>query len=230
MQILSNNRNHDGWIKIFCVNGIIHLLGDENKHYIFDKHKKSLTQIHQLNIDIYNFMGNLLHLKSKKSMILFERKNGSIHEFELQNNKWIKYNCKSEEKIDLIFPAVVCTENEQHIIMFAGMQCVSGYESTDSIFVFDVENRMFMKSRLKCPFKGMCQAIIMRDEYKDELMAFGFVNQCFTCKQFVNMQKLPFYIVRLINKWVCNEWIYLIKWANGDHWKMHIDYIMQSIN
>ena len=75
--------------------------------------------------------------------------------------------------------------------------------------------------------------IILRDDKRDELLVFGFINQCFRNKEMINVQILPVYLIKLIRGWVCIEMVHLIAWTKDWdrkylHWKINVDDILTT--
>ena len=88
------------------------------------------------------------------------------------------------------------------------------------------------KSDIKTPTIARATAIITRDDERDSLLTFGFVNQCYKMEEFGDVQALPFYIIKLMEKWVCFEMIHVIQLLTNDlpvvHWTMDVDKIIES--
>ena len=64
-------------------------------------------------------------------------------------------------------------------------------------------------------------------------MTFGFVNECYKTGPFQGVQRLPFYLIKLIANWVCFEELHLlIKHDQDDpkafHWMINVDNIIES--
>eukprot|EP01084_Bolivina_argentea_P264519 448094_1 len=226
MKLLMKSMVIRGFINMICVNGIVHLIGANlntvNKHYIYDKNSNLLNETNELGVEP---IGHFMYLKSKRTITLFDRVKSEIHEFQLWDNKCIKYKCESIPFLRVA--SIVATKNEQYFIVLGGFKGFA--ELSKCIFLFDVKNKAFLQSSLECPEAGSYNATIMRDDIMDELMVFGYVNQCFATDEFVSVQKLPFYLIKLINRWICNEWIYLVQYISGKHWKIHVDSIIQSV-
>ena len=139
---------------------------------------------------------------------------------------------------------IVATRYDRYII-FLGGRCKELYNLkdpfSDDIFVFNTETLKFRKSNVKCPKKASYYAVITNDIDGDDLLTFGYVNNCYKSPTFNHLQSLSFDVVQLIAKWVCNQTIYLIQdgetekdgiwdqWESENHWKMDADDILQAI-
>eukprot|EP01084_Bolivina_argentea_P270761 460472_1 len=203
MTTLAKHLNFHHWPMMSLINDELHLI-DAGNHYIFDKQKKVFQKIvyafESDNVYTYRFgcCGNgSLYLKSRKCMVLFDTKCTQIHQFQTCNDKWVAFNTKMSNDLHIGKGCtMVCTYNEKHIIMLAAE---SHSHRSNSILVYDIVNNMLRKSSITCPYSH--HAVVMRDTYGDNLMVFGFVNQCFKLSECMNMQKLPHYLIQLIGKW-----------------------------
>ena len=126
---------------------------------------------------------------------------------------------------------IVSSVNEEYIIAFGASQpsVIDMHIHNDGIFVYNIEEKTMQKSKIKCP--QSCEslyyhAVSMRNEQRDELMVFGFVNRCFASSEYQNIQRLPYYLVRLIAEWTSNEWIHLIDDDAKLHWKICLDELL----
>merc|ERR1712228_273724 len=116
---------------------------------------------------------------------------------------------------------------ERYIICFGKNE----YPKPNKIVVYDVKMKTFSASSIDCPFRSAFSAIIVGcDEFRKELMVFGFINQCFDSAEYANIQRLPFYLIQFIALWVSNdEWIHVISRQNVRHWKIHADTILNNM-
>ncbi len=102
----------------------------------------------------------------------------------------------------------------------------SDWEYTDIITIYDFKTNKFRQSSIKCPKKRRFKAVMANNSQNDELLTFGFVNECFRSSQFNDIQVLPYYLVKLIGNWVCYEFIHIVA-DDGKHWRLNIDTILQ---
>ena len=75
--------------------------------------------------------------------------------------------------------------------------------------------------------------IITRNNRKENMVTFGFVNKCYKGKEYENIQHLPFYLIKFIERWVCYETLHLMTGSPDDiakvnHWIIGVDKIIDS--
>ena len=85
---------------------------------------------------------------------------------------------------------IVCTRDERYVFMLGGYmendededndqhdQDEDGEEdATDMITILDVIQKSFsISTSHRCPCRGMLQAVMMGDEYLDEIVVFGYI-------------------------------------------------------
>ena len=233
--LIENDRLRD-MIKILCVGNSLHIFRqlwvvNEFEHYIINRGANKLEKMIQLDASNQLINGEALaqssHLKSKDSLITFNSQSAEIYQYQNGNTEWKISKIKHPYKA-IGDQAIVATINEQHLVALGGRDDVSGVtHSRGLIRVIDLQNESLSQLKIKCPSSsGDFRAITMRNEKRDELAVFGFVNQCFASSEYQNIQRLPFYLIRLIAEWISNEYIHLIDIENGKHWKIHIDHIL----
>ncbi len=212
---------------------------DSRGHFVYNNH--STNQF--TKITSFKSVGNsLLHcsviyLHSRKLILMFggkETKNNtfqitnSIYQFSCPDSKWTKAQIEMPQKLEHF--GLVATKNEQYIIILGGRTnfgVSSYYPYSNNIFIYDIRNNIFTKSKVKCPKKAKYHAIILNNSKRDELTCFGFVNKCYKKEQFEGVQLLPQYLIKFISCYFCHEEIYLLARATGHHWKINIDFILQ---
>ena len=76
--------------------------------------------------------------------------------------------------------------------------------------------------------------IILRDDKRDELLVFRFINLCYRNKEMLNVQVLPVYLIKLIRDRICNEMVHVITWGEQnkdcEHWEISVDEILAIEN
>ena len=227
MKILADDFKIGNRPKMVLLDNAIHLIGDNDKHFVMDRDCKCLSKVHEFGIDHRQFFGNLIFLKTERKLILFNGDRTEMHQFETWNNKWSKkkieivenYHCKKRKSLQ--DSAIVCSANEEYIFCFGG--CSLDFYWTDSIFVYDVKRNRLTQSPIRLPFKSFCRAQMIKNERRDYLMVTGFINECFQTAEYQNVQLLPFYLIQFIARWISNEYIHLMDYFDGEHWKIHID-------
>lgn len=194
--------------------GIIYL--NKNNHKINQK----LIKIGGIAWDEGHFSDDIyqynLNLSSKKS----------------NNNDWSIIN--KELKIlngGMSRFGFTMTKSQKYIFLLGGF---CDFESIDNIHFIDTKTWKIKQSEIKCPkISKDFVAITIINELKDELIAFGYCRDLWynkMKKEFEQIQFPPFYIIKFINNWYYNEWIYLIEYVSDptNHWKIHTDDIINN--
>merc|ERR1712176_698745 len=128
----------------------------------------------------------VIYLKAKESILLLagtdccqEECYDTIYEFSVQNSKWHKWDVEMPKDVES-FGAVV-TRNDEYIIIFGGIRSLRWDRKVDDIFVYDtkMDGGCFIKCNIKCPKTGSCEAVITDNNYRDELLVFGFINETY---------------------------------------------------
>ena len=214
--------------KVICAEGVIHLIVD-HKHYIFDNDRQTMQLMHTFDGENRPFIGDIFHLKSRNKLLVFG-KDLVVHQYQIWNEQWIKNKIKvASPRIIYNFlkgSSSVCSANDEYIITFGGEK--SRMQWTDSIFIYNIHTNTMRVSPVRCPVPSIFKPVLMRNEKRDELLVFGFVNRCFALSEYQNIQRLPLYLIRLIAEWISNEYIHLINNFTGVHWIIHIDQILES--
>lgn len=221
----------NGELNVICGTG-------SNKHYIWDNERKKCNEIYQFNDHKYSegLIGHrLIYLKSKNNVLLFgghffgsNSPSDSIYRFCVVNKEWNKLSIKMPQKLHSF--GIVTTRYNRYVIILGGYD---GASLSDDILVFNTQNFKFHRSNIKCPKKANYYAIITNDIEGDNLLTAAYINNCYKLPMFAHLQHLPFYMVELIAKWVCNQTIYLLKYGNyGEDddrseniWKIDVDHI-----
>merc|ERR1712130_230157 len=147
--------------------------------------------------------------------------------YEYQNDEWTQFKIDYKHNDIWKNAAIVSTKNEQYAIAFGGNQGRSNSKvRSDDIFVYNVKNKTLRKSMVICPKKAYYTAAMIRDTYRDELIVFGFVNQCFASQEFENMQQFSSGFMQFLCQWVSNEYIHLIIPYSCQHWRISVDLIL----
>ena len=209
-------------------NGNIHIIGAEldNKHYIFHAKDKVFNEVHDfgptpiLPLDV--------SLKKRKTLVALPR-TGNVSMVAYKNNKW--------ENMTAYFGyfhalSTVCTQHQDFIILINKFANVLTFEMTDNIFIYDLNNNTIKESAIRSPTMKLSTSITTRNVERDSLLTFGFIRDCYRLTAFVAVQKLPFYIIKFIEEWVCFETLHLIS-IQGEadehtHWSIDVDTIITS--
>eukprot|EP01084_Bolivina_argentea_P146463 256430_1 len=148
--------------ELFFVEDKLHKICSENgDHCIYDKTKQfqKITTFEDFT-DLYNYHSIHLKLKQSISILLFgehvsaflsnqatDSCQNSIYSFSCTDLKWKELNIKIPIKVSDF--GLVATKNEQYIIILGGRMRHRKY--SDDIFIYDIRNNIFTKSKMKCP-------------------------------------------------------------------------------
>eukprot|EP01084_Bolivina_argentea_P300847 518858_1 len=221
--------------KCIYINNMVHSIGGSgnNKHYIYNPKTKEIKQKYEFH-DFKNIsLHYLVHLKNKKTLLLFGGKRRSdvfripsdfVYELCLSNNKWTKWHNKCPQKLSGF--AAIPTYDDKKIIIFGG-QNGKDY-NLDDIFIYNIETNKIKKSSIKCPVKGLCHVVKTYGRTDGELLTFAFVNSCWKTKQFENLIRnpLPTHLIKLIANWLYDEFVHLIGFGSGQHWRISLNDIL----
>ena len=186
----------------------------KNEHCIFNVTQNQIKPLYTLvhGCDNPNFH-HLIYLKSQKCLLLFDKK--KIHRFSILNKKWKPIrDLKLPQEIGKF--GVVTTRDERYTILFGGGFYVDTQGYLDSIYIYDIINHKFRKSKIKCPITGRFHATIGDDADSDKMVVFGFINNCYKEKDFTDLQVLPYYLIELISKWYQQQQVYLLRRSDLD--------------
>ena len=101
-------------------------------------------------------------------------------------------------------------------------------------FVYDVRNKKLYQSDIEAPSATMSKAVVLtRNDQRENLSTFGFINDCYKMCRFHGVQVMSFYLIKIIDKYVCYETLHLlIRKGAGDpsktHWTIAVDKIIES--
>ena len=212
-------------------NDSLHIIGGvlNNSHWILDKSTLMLNEAHNFEDDDQRIASKAIYFKRHKSILstcsAFEE-DGKIRATsitEFKNNKWNIF--KDTQDKELFNSSIIATKNENYLIFVSG-------GNFNSIFVYDVRKDVMIKSDIKKPTNDFSCVIITRNDDRDNLLTFGFVGECYKKREYKNIQKLPFYLIKMIDSWVCFETVHLLIDSHGvrceprTHWTIDVDKII----
>ena len=121
----------------------------------------------------------------------------------------------------------VAVMNGRYILSFGGRRD-KRYTQIDSILIYDVEKKQCLGRELKLPVRSHdCQAVLMADQNRDELLTSGFVRRCYKAEEFRDECILPTPLITIIGKYVAMEFVHLIlATKRGNHYRINIDDIL----
>ena len=117
----------------------------------------------------------------------------------------------------------VSTKNDRYVIL------LGGYGNDQSIYIYDVKHNVFKKSKIKCQQRGEFNALITNDMDRNNLLTFGYINNCYKLDNFSNVQLLPLYLIKIVAKYAFNQQIYLMSIHNGSRFKFNVDHILNNM-
>lgn len=104
--------------------------------------------------------------------------------------------------------------NDRYVLLTGGGTLESvledNFQFDDSIFIMDIDEGQFWKSKVKCPVKSAWHSIVMPQPPMDKLLVFGYLRG----------KKIPIEIVEIVVNLYSAECMHLLK-DNG-HWKVPI--------
>ena len=159
--------------KGIMINNEFHIIGGINsKHIKYNPKTKTVHFLHNMNF-VYP---EIVRIRNK--VLIFggedpQNRNhlDSIHEYDIIRNEWHKLNCKIPKALS----GCGCTSilNGQCVVLFGGASLA--HVAQDDVFIYSVCDKIFSKSKMKCPRKGRYQAIAVKDRHKDGLVALNFI-------------------------------------------------------
>ena len=209
--------------KAIMIGGQVHIMGGEgnSRHHLkYDPMTNSFETLHDDFWRIYGY--GIIGLKDK--ILILAGSDGHEdsdihHQYNINQNKWSRIDCK--------FPALMgdfgCTKilNGQYVALFGGYTrkhdmdhfVVGSWdgEFRDDIFIYSVEEKMFRKSKIKCPNKGIYQAITFCDREQDKITTFGYVRSRWIKCGMEDHLFLPEYLIRILCDYYSSECIHLFR-------------------
>eukprot|EP01084_Bolivina_argentea_P109184 195142_1 len=159
----------------------------DDKLHIFTHNCELIWNEEKGDVDICHKFGNLFqsqslttHYIENKGIILFFSKR-DIYEFNVKQKKMIKLELKIPNKLSIHPRYSVVSSNQRFVMMFNANDPENDYNGYDpnyglnyglrpvsvtseDIWVFDIEKRVFIKSRIRATMKGLFCAIIIDDK------------------------------------------------------------------
>ena len=221
-----------GFPGILFANDRIHIIGgaQNRKHFIFDPTNKKLNEIYGFDCGA---RCRPIYLKTKRSIITSVYK-PPVSIMEFKDNKWTDMKIQNCEL--LAGSNVMATTKEDYLIFYHGYN-VKDSKNHKYIFVYDVRNNILKRSNIEAPSASSISGAVTRNYKQENLLTFGFINQCYKMLQYQNVTPMPFYLIKLIEKWVCYETIHFVELVQDNnhhtiqkviHWVMDMDKIIAS--
>ena len=125
---------------------------------------------------------------------------------------------------------IISSIDEKYIIIIGGNRDngrrYNIWNQTDDIWIFDIKNNKFIKSKIKCPSKEKFKAVSVVNQNYLSLLTFGYIHNLE--KQIVFFNIIPLEIIELIYSMVRSKTIYIMEADGmpGAHWKIDINHLL----
>eukprot|EP01084_Bolivina_argentea_P253282 425391_1 len=179
------------------INGKYHIfIIDKGKpvHYIFNTETNTFDKIETWKYHAFDSEFGLIYVEKNKELFLFGgtyncyQMSPDIYKYSFPNNCW--------EKLNVSLPAnqayfgYVLDNNQNNIIIFGG-KTESDWQSTpiDNIYIFNIESMELKESHIKCPVKGICNAVVVGSALKDDLIVGAFVRMFYDKHMVIDILK-----------------------------------------
>ena len=187
------------------------------------------------------------HSESRNSIIAFcnqgtpyHNRNGyesMIIEYSLDCQRWTRWpkmkwvNCMPLRNGE----DTVITNDGRYIISVGSWRHWKGeLEESDKIIVYDSKKMICGESKAVIPRSGFHKAVMMVNRTQDTLLAQAYVNQSYRETEFKGLTVLPVYLIDMIGKWFCNEYLHIFLDCDDDevyycydgHFKINVDDIV----
>ena len=235
-------RGFESSLRMLHVNDRLHCIGGNNRnqsaiHCSWSTKGNALSDkiMHKLPESITTGLRkhSMIYLKSQQCILVFggryqDKVFDTIYKYSIVNQKWIELDIKMPRNMCSF--GIVKTREERFIILFGGSNLLN---KLNEIYIYDTMMNAWSKSSVTTPIISTFRAAISNnDSAQDEKLCFGYIRNCYNEDEFIDLQALPYYLIKFISKWVSNEDIYLIQTSNtaaeAEMWTMNIDSILQN--
>ena len=205
-----------------------HVIGGSgnNKHLKWNRISKEFDVLHDLKEEVnWNKITHRQLVRIKNKVFAFGGYLGllgyddQVVVYDIAANKWHKGTFRLPMKMC----SFGCTKvlNGQYVILFGGG--TSTRMSTDDIWIYDVKNTTFTKSKIKCPRTGQYMAFTISDQRRNQMEVFGYVRSQWLTSQIDDHLFPPEYLIKIIGKYYLTEEIHLFYYHGGNsHWKIDV--------
>lgn len=208
--------------KLIFIDNELHYM-DRDKFLVYDISRCSVKN----SLEQKDWMiQSIVYLKSQKCILFINRFDGDIYKFSMLDKKCEKLsNVGVETLVDTV---MLSTRDERYVILFGGIHENDFDDNVDDIHIYDMKDQTLRASKLKCPFKGDCRAVISGTSDEEEMITNGFIKNCYKQKEFIDVMLLPHYLIKLIARRYQNERVYLLKHGHRRcHFTIKVDDILQ---
>eukprot|EP01084_Bolivina_argentea_P025189 46849_1 len=212
------------------LNDECHIIGGQNsnKHKKWNPKETKVETIHEFKEwKVGNVCHGLIHIKSKKQLLLFggyddgitedsKKDLGDIWTYCIKHNEWKLLETKMPIKSNSF--GYILTNDERYVIIFGGE---SEDKNIDDIFVLDLKYFKFKHVDLKCPVSGGLHAVYTENMIYDIKLVSGFIRSYnFACPNDILRIIMLFYVV--------NDVFLLHHYDGTGFWKIAIDDIIPN--
>ena len=159
-------------------------------------------QMVRIKDDIWMFGGNELDL---------------VHQYNISTNKWVRLKQRLPRPLSS-FGCTVLFDGE-YVAIFGGE---SGGCRRNEIFIYTIRDKMFRKSRMKCPKADEYRAFTIKDRKRDDMSSFGYVRCYWRECGLKNHLFPPEYLIRIVAGYCFHGFVHLISINSGYHYKIDV--------
>ena len=212
------------------INNEFHVVGgsENTKHLEWNNCSKTMDTMQDLENMGLNPIGHhrLIQVQDKVLMLggydyNMRRAADKICEYDIKNDRWKVLGFILPEK--LYGFGCVSVLDDQFIVLLGGKSALSIED--DDIWIYCVGSERFTKSKVKCLISGECHACVIGDEYKDQMMVFGYIRRQWSSSQIDDHLFPPEHLIKIMGQYYMNQEIHLYHYggsAQGNHWKIDV--------
>ena len=229
---------------MICCNGKIHHFVTYLDGYTAHNHLNTYTgKLMRVGRYKMSDIRSIVYKRFNDSIFILSGKgkhSSQIHKISLCNQKHTTFSkliyTQNAEKRHLI-----ATIGDQYIIILPEYYHYS--LKSHKIAVFDTETGALIKTNIIYPKINGCKhdrlsvsAVCVDSKQRDELLTFGFIEQCWKSPKYKDIIKLPRYLIKLVNRYVLNQLIHVFcgNWDDEEtenaHWLINVNDILQCKN
>merc|ERR1719245_460115 len=159
---------------------IIYLTLNEQKSFVHDHDWKNIadSHCHDINNNQCNIVGetqNNQHISRRNKFNEFETgeigsEKSGIYSLDINKMQWKKVSITMPKPERVNF-GITSALNNKYVILFGGYSgCFH-----DDIFIFSLSTHTLTKSRVKCPERGVFEAMTMNNNKDNDLIVDGYI-------------------------------------------------------
>eukprot|EP01084_Bolivina_argentea_P163916 285078_1 len=212
--------------QIICINNQLHIIGGNfnNKHFKYNPNSLTVDTLHTFDECSSGFIDHQIVLV-KNSLFMFGGYDSYhstvldiIHQYDIKSNQWHRLNVRMPKALFAF--GCVSVINDNFILIFGGID--KDYKRCSSIYIYSLLTQQFTVSKIRCLKKGRVKAITIKDKDNDEKIVFGFVRTSWKLCNISDHLFPPEYLLRLIHAFYLQEFVHLIHYFSGKHWKISV--------